>query len=148
MILDRQALVSSQQALSGTGNLVSTDTVDLGPSPRDVNLSSDELQSWIINVDVTAAGGVSLTPQIVSSANADLSSPTVLQQGPAIPLASLVAGFSTELRLPRTLVPLGQRYIGLIYVRSGTFTAGAVTAGPTSAFQDRNKNYATGFAVV
>jgi hypothetical protein len=62
------------------------------------------------------------------SDNANLSSPTVLSETPAIALATLAAGYQFRLKT----IPMGvtKRYLGMQYVVAGaTTTAGAITSG-------------------
>lgn len=149
MYLDRQNTVSQAQAITATA--VSTDTIDLSVA-RDVGVG-EELK-FSITVDQTFNNLTSLTPQVIISANANLSSATVLSQLDAIPLAQLTAGRKPiELSIPRTLLisqPVGQRYLGLNYVVAGTApTTGQVTAGIVhGSFQDIGKNYPGGFAIL
>jgi hypothetical protein len=152
MITDALLQVSTAQAVTTTA--FSTDTIDLGVN-RDIGAGSDLKFVFGVNTSVTASGAATVTFQIVSSANANLSSPTILAQTDAIGKAELTAG-----RRPITLdiansilaaQPIGQRYLGVQYtVGTGPLTAGAFTAnlilGSESA--DHNKYYPSGFTVV
>jgi hypothetical protein len=63
--------------------------------------------------------------QIITSANANLSAPTVVASGPVVLLASAVAGAELlDMGIPGT----AQRYLGVQYVLAGTATLGTVTA--------------------
>ena len=152
MYLDRQNLVSQAQAV--TASAVSTDTIDLGVN-RDVGPGED--LRFVITVDTTvaAAGAATVQFQIITSASAALSSPTILAQTDAIGKAELTAGRRPiELLIPRTVLaaqPIGQRYLGIQYtIGTGPLTAGAFTAGLTTGdtFQDVGKNYPAGFAIL
>jgi hypothetical protein len=150
MILDRQNLLSQAQAVTATA--FSTDAIDLSQA-RDVG-AGKELH-FFINVDTTAtaAGAATVNFQLVTSANANLSSPNIIQQTDAIPIAQLTAGRrSIELGLTRANVlslPIGQRYLGIQYtVGTGPLTAGAFTAGIVWDFQDQGKVYPTAFSIV
>jgi hypothetical protein len=144
MITDRQNQVSSAQALT-TGTIVSTDTIDLGVA-RDVG--AGERLKLVINVDTVFAGGTSVQPQIITSAAANLGSPTVLASMPALTLAQLTAGASFVFPMPETNPQgRGQRYLGVQYVIVGTFSTGAVTSSFVVDAQHTGKQYATAFTV-
>jgi len=149
MFLDRQNTVSQAQAITATA--VSTDTIDLSQA-RDVGVG-EELK-FSITIDQTFNNLTSLTPQVVISAAANLSSPTVIASLDPVLLAQLVAGRKPiEISILRTTLlaqPIGQRYLGLNYVVAGTApTAGQVTAGiVVGSFQDVNKNYPSGYTIL
>lgn len=122
MITDAQLRLSSAQALT-TGTQVSTNSIDLLTANR--NLGRGDAMRLSLTVDVTFASGTSVQPQIIESANSDLSSPTVLLSGPVVAEASLVAGTEIwDVALPDN----AKRYIGVQYVNVGTHTAGKVSA--------------------
>ena len=143
MILDQQLLLSDKQAI--TASAVSTHTIDLtqarDPGPGD----SLEL---VIRVNTALTGGTSVQFAYVTSASADLSSPNVIAQTPAIPAASLTAG-SEWLRVQVPALSLDaqrQRYLGVQYTVAGTFAAGTVTAGLV-ADREAIVNYPSGLNV-
>jgi hypothetical protein len=137
-IMDRQLLLSSAQAVTVTA--VSTNAIDL-TFARSLGINDD--LHLFAKVVTAFSGGTSLQIAFISSANADLSTPTILAQTPAIPTASLTAG-SEWLRIS---VPIfsgaAQRYLGASYTVVGTFGAGAITTG---LIFDREAiiNYASG----
>lgn len=144
MITDKNVQVSTAQALT-SGTIVSTDTIDLGVA-RDIGVG-EELKIHI-NVDTVFAGGTSVQPQIITSAAANLSSPTVLASMPALTLAQLTAGARFVFPVVPTNPPgNGQRYLGVQYVIVGTFTTGNVTAAIIKDAQIAPKFYASGFSV-
>ena len=144
MITDRQNQVSTAQAVT-TGTIVSTDTIDLGQA-RDIG--AGEGLNLVMNVDTVFAGGTSVQPQIITSAAANLSSPTVLASMPALALAQLAAGQSFVFPVPPTNPQgRGQRYLGVQYVVVGTFSTGAVTTSFVKDVQHVGKQYATGIVV-
>ncbi len=149
MITDALLQLSAAQAVTATA--VSTNTIDLGVA-RDVG--NGEAMEIDITVDVTAtaAGAATVNFQFISSAAANLSSPTIIVQTDAIPIANLAAG-RKPIRLvlsPQVLnaLPIGQRYIGLQYtVGTGPLTAGSFTANVVKDGQDVNKSYPSGYTV-
>jgi hypothetical protein len=143
MITDKLLRVSTDQALTTTA--VSTDTIDLSIA-RDMG----EGQELFMNFAVTAAltGGTSVKFEVIQSASADLSSPTVIGSTDAVVTASLVAGYNTAVRVNPQIGSRGQRYIGARYTISGTYSAGTVTADVVATIQDGKKFYASGFTVV
>ena len=147
MILDRQNLVSDSQAITTTA--VSTDTIDLSVA-RDIGIG-DSLK-WVVLVTEAFAGGTSLAIQVISSANANLSSGNVVVQTPAIVTADLTLGrrpIIIEMSPQHLLsIPLSQRYLGLNYVVSGTYSAGKVTAGLVLDAQNIGRNYPVGYSII
>lgn len=124
MITDAQLRLSGPaQAVSGTGTLTGTNAVDLLSANR--NIGRGQYMRLAVTVDVTCTGGTSIQPQLIESANADLSSPNVIASGPTVATADLTAGTKIwDTALPDNT----RRYYGIQYVRVGTFTAGAVSA--------------------
>jgi hypothetical protein len=143
MITDKLLRVSEDQALTTTA--VSTNTIDLSIA-RDMG----EGQELFMNFAVTAAltGGTSVKFEVIQSASADLSTPTVIGSTDAVVSASLVAGYNTAVRINPQIGSKGQRYIGARYTISGTYSAGTVTADVVATIQDGKKFYASGFTVV
>ena len=143
MITDKFLRVSEDQALTTTA--VSTNTIDLSVA-RDMG----EGQELFMNFAVTAAltGGTSVKFEVIQSASADLSTPTVIGSTDAVVTASLVAGYNTAVRVNPQIGSKGQRYIGARYTISGTYSAGTVTADVVATIQDGKKFYASGFTVV
>ncbi|WP_301101090.1 Bbp16 family capsid cement protein [Propionivibrio sp.] len=123
MMTDALNQLSTAQAVTTTA--LSTNSIDLGPQPAN---AGDPLVALItVDATATAAGAATVTFQVVSSASANLSTPTVLAQTDAIGKAELAAG-----RRPIGLefnfrnLTAGHRYLGLQYlVGTGPLTAGA-----------------------
>lgn len=121
------------QVLTGTGTIVSTDSIDLLSANRNVGRAFGMRMFAAITGVSSLAGGTSIQVQIITSANSNLSSPTVIASGPAVPLAQLVAGA----RLLDAPIPgTAQRYLGLQFVLSGTFTGNATVQGGVVAETD------------
>ena len=134
MILSQRSLLSENQAVTATA--VSTDILDLGltgtPPLNTLAITRDlgpgEAIPILTQVTADFATLTSLTVTLETSANDDLSTPTVLISSGAIPVADLVAGAHL---LPVRVFPDGAllRYIGFRYTVTGSnATAGTVTA--------------------
>lgn len=141
MITDKFLCVSNAQAVTTTA--VSTDTVDLGTA-RDIGAGENLYMNF--TVGTAFAGGTSTEFQVISSASADLSSPTVIGSSGAVATAGLTAGKRLAVRVNPTINGNGQRYFGARYVVVGTNSAGTVTADVVHGVQDQ-KSYASGFTV-
>ena len=142
MITDKLLRVSEDQAITTTA--FSTDTIDLGVA-RDVG----EGTALYMNFCVTTAlaNGTSVKFEVVSSANANLSSPTVIGSSDAVLTAALTAGKNVVVRINPDIAGKGQRYLGARYTVSGTYNAGKVTADVVETIGDGQKYYASGFTV-
>lgn len=142
--------LSAAQAV--TSSAVSANTVDLSVA-RDMGSGEELNVSITVDQTVTAAGAATVNFQVISSAAAALSSPTILGQTDAIGKAELTAGRKPiVVPIPRAALisaqALGQRYLGVQYtVATGPLTAGQFTAYIVIDAQDVNKNYPSGFAV-
>lgn len=146
MILDQLLKVSSAQAV--TTSAVSTDTIDLSVA-RDIGEGEDLYFAFTVDESVTAAGAATVDFQVIGSAAAALSSPTVLGTSGPIGKASLAAGQIVYVRINPAYASLGLRYLGANYtVATGPLTAGKFTANVTHGIQDGRKFYASGFTVV
>ena len=142
MITDKLLRVSEDQALTTTA--VSTNTVDLGTA-RDMG----EGTALYMNFAVTTAlaNGTSVKFEVISSASANLGSPTVIGSSDAILTAALTLGKNVVVRFNPDIAGKGQRYIGARYTIAGTFNAGKVTADIVETIGDGRKYYASGFTV-
>lgn len=151
MITDRLLVVSGSNtpgsAISGqaiTGDAVSTDTIDLGTA-RDIG---EGQQLYMVFTVVTTFDNLtSLDLEVISSANANLSSHTVLAETNVL-LAGLTAGKQYVVAIPPQIASLGQRYLGARYDVNGTNpSAGSILAEVVMNIQDGRKFYASGFSV-
>ena len=142
MITDSLLRVSEDQALTTTA--VSTNTIDLSVA-RDMG----EGTTLYMNFAVTEAlaNGTSVTFEIITSASANLGTPTVIGSSAAIVTASLTLGKNIVVTLNPSIAGKGQRYLGARYTIAGTFNAGKVTADIVETIGDGQKYYASGFTV-
>ena len=142
MITDSLLRVSEDQALTTTA--VSTNTIDLSVA-RDMG----EGTALYMNFAVTTAlaNGTSVKFEVVTSANANLSSPTVVGSSDAILTAALTVGKNVVVRINPDIAGKGKRYLGARYTVSGTYNAGKVTADVVETIGDGQKYYASGFTV-
>ena len=142
MITDKLLRVSEDQAITTTA--FSTDTIDLGTA-RDIG----EGTALYMNFAVTTAlaNGTSVKFEVVTSANANLSSPTVIGSSDVILTAALTQGKNVVVRINPDIAGKGKRYLGARYTVAGTFNAGKVTADVVETIGDGQKYYASGFTV-
>jgi len=143
MITDKLLRVSEDQAVTTTA--VSTDTIDLSIA-RDIG----EGEALYMNFAVTTAmvGGTSVKFEVISSATANLGSPTVIGSTDAIVTADLTLGKNIAVRINPVIGSNGQRYLGARYTVVGTYSAGKITADVVMNIQDGRSFYASGFSVV
>lgn len=125
MLTDAQLQLSNAQAITSASTYTSTNVVDLTVA-RDLGGAEIEV---VVQVAQVFAGGTNLQVLLVTSPNSDLSSGIVITQSPVYLTAALTLG--TEIyrsEIPWSLIGAQQRYIGLQYVSTGTFTTGTLTA--------------------
>lgn len=150
MITDVNLTLSVSQAVTATA--VSGNTLDLNQI-RDIG-AGEEFNAYVnVEVAATAAGAATVNFQLITSANANLSAPTIIGQTDAIPKASLVVGSQVIIPVPRSFInQLGQRYFGLQYtvgtgpLTAGTFSAGLILDAPDNTGAMR-KVYPAGYVV-
>lgn len=133
MILDKTTLFSENQAVTATAisdNVIEfplNGTVIYEAAAVARNLGPGEELPILIQVTEAFATATSVTVTLESSAAAGLTSPVVHWTSPAIPIATLIAGY----KLPIRILPSGTmlRYLGLRYTIGGSnATAGKFTA--------------------
>ena len=142
MITDSLLRVSEDQALTTTA--VSTNTVDLGVA-RDMGEGTTLYMNFAITEAL--ANGTSVTFEVITSASANLGTPTVIGSSAAIVTASLTLGKNIVVTLNPEIAGKGQRYLGARYTVAGTMNAGKVTADIVETIGDGQKFYASGFTV-
>ena len=143
MITDKLLRVSEDQAVTSTA--VSTDTIDLVVA-RDMGEGTPLYMNFAVTTAMT--GGTSIKFEVITSANANLSSPTVIGSSDAITTANLTLGKNVVVRLNPEIAGKGQRYLGARYTVSGTYNGGKITADIVETIGDGRKYYASGFTVV
>jgi hypothetical protein len=149
MITDALLLLSSAQAVTSTA--VSTNTIDLSQA-RDIGAGETLFAVFTVDTTFTAAGAATMQLQIITSAAANLGTPTVIGQTDALGKAEFAAGRKPiSIAIPRAQLaaqPIGQRYLGVQYtVATGPMTAGAITCNIVHDTQDIQKTYPSGFSV-
>ena len=142
MITDKLLRVSEDQAVTSTA--YSTNTIDLSVA-RDVG----EGKTLYMNFALTEAfaNGTNLTFEVVTSANANLSSHDVIGSSATIATAALTLGKNIVVAINPQIASKGKRYLGARYVVTGTMNAGKVTADVVETIGDGQKYYASGFTV-
>lgn len=144
MITDAQLLLESSRAITAATTYVSTNTIDLGVA-RDVG-ASDKLFVFH-NVEVAGADGTSVRFELITSAAANLGSPTVIAVSPTVLLAALTLNAAFAQKVPHLINGVGQRYLGSQIVSVGTFTALTISSRMVLGFSDV-KYYASGFTIL
>jgi hypothetical protein len=146
MILDALLVVSDAQAV--TVDAVSTNTIDLGTSSPAREIGSGEPMAMLITVDVAAdftTGDETYAFELIQSAAANLSSPTVLNRR-VLTAAQLALGAIFAIPLPPG-TPTA-RYLGMNYDTGGTTPTMTVTAALVpQRFIDMIKAYAKNYVV-
>jgi hypothetical protein len=85
--------------------------------------------------------------EVITSASADLSTPTIRSMV-SVALANLTVGSQYTVVIPPLVGSVGQRYLGAYYDVTGTNpSTGKVTADIVTNIQDGKKFYASGFTV-
>jgi hypothetical protein len=142
MITDKLLRVSEDQAI--TADAASTNTIDLSVA-RDMGEGKPLYAVFTVTEAFNNATSVAL--QVITSAAADLGTPTV-RATQTVLLAGLTLGAQYVLVLPPAIASLGQRYLGAYFDVTGTApSTGKVTVDFVETIQDGKKFYASGFTV-
>lgn len=162
MILDNFALLSgavsaagvlSGQAVNGAGNILSSNTMDLGPlsiggnQPGD--LGAGEALEFEISVLTAPTVGTNVQFQLIQADDAALSvNVQVINQTDSFAIAQLPAGSLVPLHYDRAAPYPPKRYIGLRYVNTGAIATASYVAGLVKNVQDvKNLYFKSGFSV-
>jgi hypothetical protein len=163
MILDNNLLVSgvisalgvlTGQAANGAGNVVSTNSIDLGSLAIGGNQAGDlgagEPLEFEVSVLTAPTAGTSVKYQVIQADDAALTSNVqVIASTDDYPIASLPAGTIIPLHVDRTAPYVPKRYMGVRYVNVGAIATHSVVAGMVKSLQDvKNIYYRGGFAVL
>jgi hypothetical protein len=162
VILDNNLILSGSvsalgvvtgQAANGAGNILGTNTIDLGPLSIGGNQVGDigageplEIEFSVLTAPTT---GTNVRFQLIQADDAALSSNVrVIDQTDDIPIASLPAGAIVPLHWDRAAPYAPQRYVGVRYVNTGAIATFSVFASVTKNLQDvKNIFFKSGFAV-
>ncbi len=144
MSYDLQLTLSDSQAI--TVDAVSTNTIDLLLSTNDIG--TGEPMSVVVVIKVAAdftTTDETYAFQLIQSANANLSSPDVLEVR-TVTAANLALGAQVDIPIPGGAIT--KRYLGLNYDVGGTTPTITVTAfvTPTSMIQ-RYRTYAKNYTI-
>ena len=151
MIVDSLLQLSAAQVV--TASAVSTNTLDVGPQARDIGRGTPLYINTTVDTTVTAAGAATVQIDVISSAVAALTSPTVICSTGPIPKADLVAGRAPIVLAVApsnlTTLPKGQQFLGVQYtIGTGPLTAGAFTTYINNEDAGQLPAYLSGFTVV
>lgn len=147
MYIDALLLVSDAQAV--TADAVSTNTIDLGNVTPKRRIGTGEPMGFGMQVDVAAdftTGDETYSFEVIESANADLSSATVIAAYTRT-AAQLFAGSLHFFTIPPGFPTA--RYLGLNYNVGGTTPTITVTAWLTTQalFSIAAQHYAKGYTI-
>lgn len=148
MILDREVHVAAGLALAGTGNLLATDVIDLGPA-RDVGAGAP---LWFYHAFNTAApaGGTDVEFQIITSDDPTFASGVEVLGSQKVAIADLAVNYLTFQPVPRAggVGRKNKRYLTARLVRGGTFTGTTTwSAGITLSPDDFRQFYTATYNV-
>lgn len=146
MYMDALLMLSDAQAI--TVDAVSTNTIDLGNPTVKNRIGTGEPLVVAVQVDVAAditTGDETYAIEVISSASANLSSPTVIGRY-VLTAAQLAIGKKFALPIPSGMPT--QRYLGLNYDTGGTTPTATITASvmPANMAEAEYTYYAKGYS--
>ena len=134
------------QAVNGAGNILSTNTYDLGVA-RDIG--KGEMLEAVFEIVTAPTAGTSVQFQLIQADDAALTTNVqVIVQSDAIPIASLPAGTQVPLHVDRVDPYPARRYLGARYVNVGAIATQTIFATLVKSVADKQVNYTNGFAVL
>lgn len=162
MILDNFAFLSGAvsatgaltgQAANGAGNVLGTNTMDMGPLTIGGNQAGDtgSGEQMYVEFSILTAPtvGTNVQFQLIQADDAALSvNVEVISQSDAFAIARLPAGTLVPVGLDPTAPYTPRRYFGVRYVNTGAIATFTVTAALVKSRQSlRNLYFKVGFAV-
>jgi len=163
MILDNALILSGAvsalgvltgQSVTGAGNVLGTNTIDIAPLTIGGNQAADigagEQMNIEFSVLVAPTVGTSVQFQLIQADDAALTSNVqVISQTDAFPIAMLPAGTLVPLKWDRAAPYAAKRYVGVRYVNAGSIATFSVAATVMKNVQDvKNIFMKSGFAVL
>jgi hypothetical protein len=139
MYIDALLLLSDSQAIAAAGN--STNVIDLGNPDVKRRIGTGEPMGLGLFIEVAGTGGP-LTFNVIDSASADLSSPTVLASV-SLTAAQMTVGSRFWIGIPKGQGR--QRYLGMSESGTGTVTVSAAIM-PQASFEEWTA-YANAYAI-
>ena len=144
----------SGAAANGAGNVLSGNTIDLGPLSIGSNQAGDvgagEALEIAISVITAPTAGTSVQFQLIQADDAALTTNVqVINQTDAFAIANLPAGTLVPLHWDRAAPYAPKRYVGLRFVNVGAIATATYFAAVVKNVQDiKNLFYRTGIAVI
>lgn len=141
-------------AANGAGNVLSANTLDLGPLSIGANQAGDlgagEPLEVAISVITAPTVGTSVQFQLIQADDAALTTNVqVINQTDAFAIASLPAGTLVPLHIDRDAPYAPKRYMGLRFVNVGAIATATYFAAIVKNVQDvKNLMYKTGITVI
>lgn len=136
--------VLSYQTVTGTGNVLATNAIDLGVQRE---IGQGEGINLLAQVGAAQVGPTSVEIQVITADDSGLSSNvTVVGSSGAIPAASLIAGARFPIAVNPRIGVKGQRYMGVRYLITGTSTGGSFFVA-MGGFGDSAKFYPSGYSM-
>ena len=145
--------VLTGQAVNGAGNVLSTNTVDLGPLTLGGNQVGDFGAGEPLEVEISVlsapTGGTNVKFQLIQADDAALTSNVqVINSTDDIPIANLPLGALVPLHWDRAAPYAPKRYVGIRYVNTGAIATASYVAATVKNVQDiRNIYFKSGYAV-